>query len=240
MVLEVCVDSFSSILTAKEAGANRIELCSSLNLGGLTPSYGLMQQARNIKGLEIFVMIRPRSGDFLFDEYEFETMKNDIEVVKRIGFDGIVTGVLKSDGRIDIERMQELVELASPLKVVLHRAFDRAKDLMADINLLIEMGICRILTSGQQPNAVLGANFIANLQKEFGDKITIMPGCGVSHLNVEELYQKTKCTNFHLSGRMKVESKMNYRDSLNVESEYILEKADFELIKSMREVLDRL
>ena len=240
MVLEVCVDSFSSLLTAKEAGTDRIELCSALNLGGLTPSYGLMKQASEIKGLEIFVMIRPRSGDFLYNEREFETMKYDIDLVKRFGFDGIVTGILKQDGRIDIERMKVLVELASPLKVVLHRAFDRAKDPIDDIDNLIKIGVCRILTSGQQANALIGADYLANLQELFGDRITIMPGCGVSHLNIEELYQKTKCTNFHLSGRVKVNSKMIFRNSLNVESEFILEHVDFDLIKRVREILDCL
>ena len=240
MILEVCVDSLSSLLTAKKAGANRIELCSSLKSGGLTPSYGLMRQASKIEGLEIFVMIRPRSGDFLYDEYEFETMKYDIELVKEMGFDGIVTGILKADGKIDIKRMRELVELASPLQVVIHRAFDRAKDPEPDINNLIEMGICRILTSGQQANALLGANYIRDIQEKHGDKITIMPGSGVNHLNVEEIYKVTKCTNFHLSGRLKLESKMSYRNGIDGENEYIIEKADFDLIKSIREVLDSL
>lgn len=116
MILEVCVDSYLSMVTAKKAGADRIELCSALNLGGLTPSYGLMKQAREFRDIEIFVMIRPRSGDFLYDDNEFETMQYDISIAKEMGFNGIVTGVLLSNGRIDTNRMKELVKKSLPLE----------------------------------------------------------------------------------------------------------------------------
>jgi copper homeostasis protein len=244
MKLEVCVDSFTSMLTAKNAGADRIELCSALNVGGLTPSFGLLKKAKELKDIEVFVMIRPRSGDFLYDEYEFETMKEDILAVKQMGFDGIVTGILLSDGRIDIERMRELVKVAYPLKVVLHRAFDDAKDPIEDVGKLIEMGVCRILTSGQKPNALEGAKYIAEIQKRFGNSITIMPGCGVSAGNIEEIYNITRCTHYHLSGKVNVGSRMEYRECINrmntPESEFIVERASYDLIKRTRDVLDRL
>lgn len=244
MILEVCVDSYTSIVTAKNAGADRIELCSALNIGGLTPSYGLMKQAKEIEGVEIFVMIRPRSGDFLYDDHEFETMKNDINIAKQMGFGGIVTGILLSDGRIDIDRMRELVEIAIPLKVVLHRAFDDAKDPIEDIPALIEMGVCRILTSGQKANALEGANYIAKIQERFGDTITIMPGCGVNADNIEEIYKLTQCTHYHLSGKVNVGSQMEYRECMKrmntSEGEFVVERADYHLIKKARDVINNL
>lgn len=244
MKLEVCVDSYTSIVTAKNAGADRIELCSALNIGGLTPSYGLMKKAKEIKDMEIFVMIRPRSGDFLYDENEFETMKNDISIAKQMEFDGIVTGVLLRDGRIDIERMRELVKIAYPLKVVLHRAFDDAKNPIEDIDKLIEMGICRILTSGQRANALEGANYIAKIQERFGDSITIMPGCGVNAGNIEEIYRLTGCTHYHLSGKVNIGSQMEYRECIKrmntPVSEFVLERADYDLIKRARDVIDNI
>lgn len=244
MILEVCVDSYTSMITAKMAGADRIELCSALNIGGLTPSYGLMKKAKELKDIEVFVMIRPRSGDFLYDDNEFETMKSDIILAKEMGFQGIVTGILLSDGKIDIVRMKELVKIAHPLKVVLHRAFDDAKDPIEDIRKLIEMGICRILTSGQRKNALEGAEYIREIQKNFGIFITIMPGCGVNANNLEEIYKLTGCTNFHLSGKVNVGSKMEYRECtkrMNTpNSEFIIERADYSLIKRAREVLDTI
>lgn len=244
MILEVCVDSYTSMITAKKAGADRIELCSALNIGGLTPSYGLMKKAKDLKDIEVFVMIRPRSGDFLYDDNEFETMKDDIIIAKEMGFQGVVTGILLNSGKIDIDRMKELVKIAHPLKVVLHRAFDDSKDPMDDIPKLIEMGICRILTSGQRQNALEGASYIGQLQKTFRDYITIMPGCGVNANNLEEVYKLTGCTNFHLSGKVNVGSKMEYRECterMNTpSSEFIVERADYNLIKRAREVLDRI
>ncbi|WP_017415364.1 copper homeostasis protein CutC [Clostridium tunisiense] len=244
MILEVCVDSYTSMITAKKAGADRIELCSALNIGGLTPSYGLMKKAKELKDIEVFVMIRPRSGDFLYDDNEIETMKSDIILAKEMGFQGIVTGILLSDGKIDIVRMKELVKIAHPLKVVLHRAFDDAKDPIEDVPKLIEMGICRILTSGQRKNALEGANYIGEIQKNFGGFITIMPGCGVNANNLEEIYKLTGCTNFHLSGKVNVGSKMEYRECTKrmntANSEFIIERADYRLIKRAREVLDTI
>lgn len=244
MILEVCVDSLTSLLTAKEAGADRIELCSALNLGGLTPSYGLMKQVRSLSGLEIVVMIRPRSGDFLYDENEFQCMKSDIQLAKEMGFDGIVTGVLKSDGKIDLARMEELAKEAYPLKTVLHRAFDHAKDPDRDIQALIQMGISRILTSGQREYAVQAADYIAKIQDEYGDKITIMPGSGVNADNIEELHKITGCYNYHLSGKVNIGSKMEYRGSVGrmkiADSEFIVERADYDLIKGARQALNKI
>lgn len=244
MILEVCVDSLESLLIAKEAGANRIELCSALNIGGLTPSYGLMKQARNIEDLEVFVMIRPRSGDFLYSNREYDTMKYDIEIAKEMGFDGIVTGILLEDGSIDLEKMEELVKLSKPLKVVLHRAFDDARKPEKDIPKLINMGIERILTSGQRESALKGVEYIQAIQRSYGDQITIMPGAGISAENIEMIYNKTGCTHYHMSGKVNVGSRMKYRECIyrknTALSEFIVEKAEYNKIKSTREILDEL
>ncbi|SKC39261.1 copper homeostasis protein CutC [Maledivibacter halophilus] len=242
MILEICVDSYTSMVTAKNAGADRIELCSALNIGGLTPSYGLMKKAKEIKDIEIFVMIRPRCGDFLYDDNEFETMKQDISIAKQMGFDGIVTGILLSNGRIDIDRMSQLVKIAYPLKVSLHRAFDDARNPMEDIPRLIEMGVCRILTSGQRANALEGADYIARLQEKFGDSITIMPGCGVNAGNIKQIYKITKCTHYHMSGKINVDSKMEYRECIKrmntPKSEFVVERADYDLINKVRDIIN--
>lgn len=244
MTLEVTVDSITSMLAAIKAGADRIELCSAHNLGGLTPSYGLIKKAKELKDIEIFVMIRPRSGDFVYDEYEFETMKEDIIAVKEMGIDGIVTGSLLSDGRIDINRMKELVEVTNPLKVVFHRAFDDARDPIEYVDNLIDMGVCRILTSGQRANALEGVEYIAELQKRFGAQIDIMPGGGVNAGNIEQIYNITGCTHYHMSGKVNVESRMEYREYIKrmntPESDLIVERASYDLIKRARNVLDKL
>ena len=244
MILEVCVDSYKSLLTAKKAGADRIELCSALNIGGLTPSYGLMKQAKDLEGIEIFVMIRPRSGNFLYDENEYETMKEDIALARDMGFDGIVTGILKRDGKIDLERMAELVEEAYPLKVVLHRAFDHAKNPEEDMEELIQMGIVRILTSGQRETALEGRSYIANLEEKYGDRITIMPGSGVKKSNIGELYKTTGCREYHMSGKVNIGSPREYRENINKikidESEFIVESADYDKIRAARRVLDQI
>lgn len=240
----MCVDSLKSLLIAKEAGANRIELCSALNIGGLTPSYGLMEQAREVKDIEVFAMIRPRSGDFLYNESEFETMKKDVGLVKKIGLHGIVTGILLENGKIDLERMKEIVELANPLKVVLHRAFDDADQPEKDITSLIDMGIIRILTSGQRKNALEGASFIADIQRKYGDKITIMPGAGINKKNIEEIHNIVKCQHYHMSGKVNVGSNMKYIDYIKrmetPDSELVVDEANYENIKAVRKILDSI
>lgn len=242
MMLEVCVDSYESLMVAKKAGADRIELCSSLNLGGLTPSYGLMVQASRHLDLEIFVMIRPRSGDFLYSKFEFETMKNDIDMVKKLGFNGIVVGILLENGEIDTIRLREIVEYASPLKVVFHRAFDDAKNPEKQINELIDMGIIRILTSGQENSAIEGKGLIKTIQEKYGSQITIMPGAGINSANIGELIESTGCSNYHLSGKVDRGSKMKYlsreNSILNIR-EFSVEEADLEKIKGVKNILNK-
>lgn len=232
MTLEVCVDSYLSLKTAVAAGADRIELCSALNLGGLTPSYGLMQQAidqrerlmsESHKPLEIVVMIRPRSGDFCYNLEEFETMTLDIAQAKAMGFDGVVLGVLLTSGKLDLTRIEALVTLVKPMTIVLHRVFDEAIAPNEDVPALIDMGINRILTSGQKPTALEGAEYIRNLQDQFGHQITIMPGAGVNRETISELIAITGCTDYHMSGKMAVENR---------------QEASFEVIQGVYKILN--
>lgn len=244
MKLEVCVDSYSSALTAIKAGANRLEICSALNIGGLTPSCGLLKQTIEHKEVERFVMIRPRSGDFLYDRSEFMTMLSDIELVRDMGFDGIVTGMLLPNGRIDIASLKDCVEAAYPMAVSMHRAFDHSMDSEEDLLRLIEIGVCRILTSGKKANASEGARFISSLNEKFGTKIEIMPGGGVNADNIEEIYRITKCRNFHLSGRARINSNMVFRNCIREmgiqESEFEIEIAQFDLINKVRRIIDKI
>lgn len=244
MILEVCVDSFDSMDTAMKAGADRIELCSALELGGLTPSYGLMEKASACKDVEVFVMIRPRAGDFLYSEEEFDVMKRDVLKAKELGLTGIVTGILLSDGSIDLKRMKELVTLSHPLPVSFHRAFDDAQEPDRQISDLIDMGVIRILTSGMEESAWEAPDYLKSLQDTFGDQITIMPGAGIRPENIRMLAEKTGCSSFHMSGKSRSESKMEYRADLerrkSASEIYSNNYADYEKIRSVREVLDHI
>ncbi len=244
MTLEVCVDSLESLKIAIKAGADRIELCSALSLGGLTPSYGLMQRALDYIDREIFVMVRPRSGDFLYSPEDYEVMKGEIELIKSLGFHGIVVGFLKEDGRLDLARLEEVVKLARPLKVALHRAFDDAKNPEEDIEELIGLGLVRILSSGQRPRALEGAGFLASLERDYGSRIQIMPGSGVSADNIEELVELTGCKSYHMSARSTYRTAMedlSYTRRMETpEGELFTQRADFDKIRGVREILDRL
>lgn len=201
MKLEICIDSFDGMIGAADGGADRVEICSALSLDGLTPSAGLVDLCCEYEDIEKFVMVRPRPGHFTYDESEIGQMKATILAFKDKPIDGFVLGVLDEEGKLDIEKMKELVYLAFPKKVVLHRAFDYSIDGEEKIEELIKMGVKRILTSGKRPKATLGLDLIKDLQEKYGDKIEIMAGCGVNHENIKEIYEKTHIENFHLSAR---------------------------------------
>ena len=234
--LEVCIDSYASALTAKSAGADRIEVCSALNAGGLTPCYGLIEQVSTLTHVEKVAMIRPRCGDFVYTEEELATMKIDVQLVKAKGFDGIVVGFLKADGRLDLERLKTFVELAKPMKVVLHRAFDCAQEVLEDMPALIHMGIHRVLSSGQEPTAADGAHFLGALQRAYGDQIQIMPGTGVTVEAIESLWLKTRCTHYHMSGKRRRRSAHVLWDEQVLAKE--LCEADHNHIAGVRAALD--
>ena len=210
MKLEICIDSFDGMVGAYFGGADRVEICSALMLDGLTPDVGLVDICCEYRDIEKFVMIRPRPGHFTYDSYEIGQMKASIMAFKDKPIDGFVFGVLDADGRLDIETMKELVYLAFPKKVVLHRAFDYSTDGEEKIEDLIKMGVDRILTSGKNPKAIEGLDLIKGLQEKYGDRIEIMAGSGVSHENIRKIYEKTKIENFHLSARDMGQTETSY------------------------------
>jgi copper homeostasis protein len=178
MICEICVDSVAGVRAAKEAGAQRVELCADLLEGGITPSLGMIRQAQTVVGVDLNVMIRPRGGDFLFNDDEFAAMRADIETAKAEGANGVVIGLLTAAGEIDVGRTRELVALAQPLSVTFHRAFDVAAEPFGALEKLIEIGVDRVLTSGQEPSVLEGLPLIVELMKRAGDCIIIMPGGG--------------------------------------------------------------
>lgn len=216
--LEVIGFNIESCVLAQAAGANRIELCDNPGEGGTTPSYGFIKAAREVLKIELYPIIRPRGGDFLYSDAEFKVMKADVKVCKELGCDGVVIGILNTDGTVDQKRCGELVQLAYPMSVTFHRAFDRVKDAVQALEDVIEIGCERVLTSGLVPNALDGAETLAALIKQADERIIIMPGSGVRSDNIIELAQKTGAVEFHTSARMNIESKMSYKNEAMKES----------------------
>jgi copper homeostasis protein len=209
--LEICVDSVESAINAQKGGANRVELCDNLPEGGTTPSYGTILSARQNLDILLHVIIRPRGGDFLYSDREYEIMKRDIEMCGEIGADGIVIGLLNADGTVDVERTQQLVKIADTMNVTFHRAFDMCSDPMRGLEDIILTGATRILTSGQKDTVPQGVNLISTLVKQAGDRITIMPGSGLDEYNIADMARATGAREFHLTGRKIVESGMKFR-----------------------------
>jgi copper homeostasis protein len=222
-----------------EGGADRIELCAALTEGGTTASYGTIKKCREAFNVQLFPIIRTRSGDFLYTDEEFEIMMNEVTLCKDLGCDGIVIGLLNKNGEIDIKRASKLIELAYPLEVTFHRAFDRCKDPFEALEQLIETGCQRILTSGQQPAAPQGIDLITQLVKAAGERIIIMPGSGVRKENIKELAEKTGAKEFHSSLRGKKKSKMEFiHPSFSDSTEsYINPAIDSEEVKALRSAL---
>ena len=183
MIIEVCAESYEYALKAEKAGADRIELCKDLHLDGLTPNYETAKRTIDSLNIPVFILIRPREGDFIYSDEEFELMKQDILKFKEMGCKGIVSGVLNDDNSIDIERTKELVELSESLEFTFHRAFDVVSDPFKEINRLIEIGVDRVLTSGQKDKAIDGLDLLEELKDISKNRITIMPGSGISNTN---------------------------------------------------------
>jgi len=242
MTLEIVVYNIESALKAQEGRADRIELCDNPGEGGTTPSYGTIENVRQNVNLDVFVMIRPRGGDFHYSNYEFHSMKRDIDQCQKLSVDGVVFGILNEDGTIDKKRCTELIKRARPLKVTCHRAFDMTRDPFEALEDCIEVGFNRILTSGQQPQAVKGVDMIAELIKKANGRIAIMPGSGVNESTVEEIVSKTKATEIHFSATAFRDSAMTYKNP-NIAgmgdeegSEFKLRSVDPNRIKKMREL----
>ncbi len=211
ILVEACVDGVPSALAAEAGGARRLELCSGLAEGGLTPSAGLIEMVRERVRLPLFVLIRPRGGDFLYDAEEFEVMRRDVTTAGLLGADGVVLGVLQSNGMVDAERTAALIEAARPLDVTFHRAFDFTRDAEAALDRLIALGADRVLTSGQAGRAVDGVATIAALVQQAAGRIGIMAGGGIRPDNVKAVVQGSGVTEVHLRGSGAVQSGMEFR-----------------------------
>jgi copper homeostasis protein len=208
---EVCVDSIAGIRAAREADAERVELCANLLEGGTTPSLGTILVARKVADIKLHVMIRPRGGDFLYDEDEIATMEADIASAKSAGVDGVVFGVLTRDGRVDRETTERLIARARPVSVTFHRAFDMTPEPLIALETLIELGVDRILTSGQEPTAYEGAERIAELIKAAVDRVIILPGGGINARNVARIAAVTGASEIHFAARVSTTSAMRFR-----------------------------
>ena len=184
MIIEVCAESYEYALKAEKAGADRIELCKDLHLDGLTPDYESAKRTIDTLDIPVFILIRPRGGDFIYSHEEFELMKRDILKFKKMGCKGIVSGVLNDDNTIDIKKTKELVELSRPLEFTFHRAFDKVSNPLYEIENLIGLGIDRVLTSGQKEKAIDGLVLLKQLNSISNNRIKIMPGSGINKSNI--------------------------------------------------------
>lgn len=237
--LEVIAFNIQSVIAAGKSGAYRIELCDNPGEGGTTPSYGMIKTAREKTSLQLYPIIRPRGGDFLYSDEEFEIMKKDILLCKALQCDGVVTGLLQADGSVDNERTAQLAEAAYPLGVTFHRAFDRVANPFEALETVINCGCERILTSGLKPTAPEGADTIAELIRQSNDRISIMPGSGVRADNILNLAKQTQAFEFHSSARINIPSAMAY---INTGMNEALESTvlNIEEVKKMVEELERL
>jgi copper homeostasis protein len=208
--LEVIAFDIESCIAIENAGAHRIELCDSPADGGTTASYGFIKKARAKTNIELYPIIRPRGGDFFYSDDEFDIMKADVMHCKNMGCDGIVIGILTDDGNVDKEKCRQLIQLAYPLGVTFHRAFDRVNNASQALEDIIDIGCERILTSGLQPNAMGGMQQISSLIKQADERIIIMPGSGVRSTNIAEIAKYTNAKEFHTSARMVIGSSMEY------------------------------
>ncbi|HYT70392.1 MAG TPA: copper homeostasis protein CutC [Gemmatimonadales bacterium] len=239
ILVEACVDSIESALAAAAGGAHRIELCANLVEGGTTPSAGTLAVCRAHLDIPIFVLVRPRRGDFLYSAAELTVMLEDIRHAKQAGAHGIVTGVLRADGRIDEDRTRELMAAARPLRVTFHRAFDVCRDATEALETLIALGVDGVLTSGQAATAPEGAKTIARLVRQAAGRIGILPGGGITADNVSALVGATGVTEVHLTGAVTRPSGMTFRAPEVVignaapRSEYEWSVTDAERIRSV-------
>ncbi|RDC57632.1 copper homeostasis protein CutC [Pedobacter chinensis] len=243
-VLEVCANSYESALAAQNGGAKRVELCDNLAEGGTTPSYGQIALSKKNLSIEIWPIIRPRGGDFLYSDTEFELMKEDVKICKSLNCDGIVIGILKANGNVDLERCAEIIEIAKPMPVAFHRAFDMSNDQEKALEDLIALGMVRILSSGGAPSAIHGAEKLAKLIKQANSRISIMPGAGINKSNIQELIVNTGATEFHASAKVFVSSKMEFRNNEtkmgSIEDEYQYELTSTEKVKELVEIIGKI
>ena len=210
MLFEICVDSIAGVRAAKDAGAQRVELCADLLEGGITPSRGMIRVARAV-GIRMHVIIRPRGGDFLYDSDEFSVMEADIDAAKEEGADGVVIGLLNADGAIDAARTEKLIRRARPLAVTFHRAFDMTPDPFAALDTLISLGVERVLTSGQEATVLEGLPLLEELTRRGGDRIIVMPGGGITPRNAGRIAAALRPREMHFAALTEEAGGMRYR-----------------------------
>lgn len=231
--LEICVGSLQSALAAQTGGADRIELCDNLAEGGTTPSYGMLRQCKKLLKIPFFPIIRPRGGNFIFSNDEFEIMKEDVICCRDLGCEGIVIGILSSDGSIDTERCSELISLAGNMEITFHRAFDRCSDLERGLEDIIQMGCHRVLTSGGKEYAFEGIEILKSLVTQAGTRIIIMPGSGINELNLHKIAKETAAHEFHTTAKKLIEYDI---DPINGEPYRALETSA-ENVSKLKEIL---
>ncbi len=212
MLFEVCVDSIESALAAERGGADRVELCSDLIEGGLTPSCGVLKVARERLRIGIMAMVRPRGGDFCYSDAEFDAMVHDVRMAKQVGASGVVFGLLTPDGEVDVDRTGRLITEARPLAVTFHRAFDMTRDAFAALETLVTLGVDRVLTSGLEPSVLEGLPLVAELVARARGRIIVMPGGGVTDRNIARILAALPATELHFAGGEPVESRMRFRN----------------------------
>lgn len=243
-MVEICCFSLESAIIAQEAGAKRVELCGGMFEGGTTPSAGLIKRVRACLAIQLYVMIRPRGGDFCYSKTEFEVMQEDIELAKSLGADGVVFGILNPDGSIDKVRTKILVDLASPMKVTFHRAFDVAQNPRQALEDIIECACERILTSGQKNTALEGIDCLKALVEQANNRIEIMAGSGVHAANAEK-FVSIGIKTLHLTGKSTRDGKMLYRKkgvsmaSISQTNEHEYYEADAEKCKAVVDIMNR-
>jgi len=208
--IEICVEGIDGLLAAQKAGADRVELCAGLLEGGLTPSIGMVREALKLSTIPFNVIVRPRGGDFLYSEHEFQSMLRDVEALRDLGVAGVVIGCLTEDGRVDIERTRTLVRAAKPLTVTFHRAFDMTRDYREAIEDLVQCGVDRVLTSGQRRTALEGIDILADSVALAGDRLIVMVCGGLNADNIGEVIERTGASEAHFSATRTLPSAMTY------------------------------
>ena len=240
--IEICLESVESVITTEKGGADRVEFCADLFEGGTTPSLGTFKVAKANSSIVMSVMIRPRGGDFCYSDLEFEAMKEDIRLFKEAGADCVVFGILTPDGEIDVKRNKALIELARPMEVTFHRAFDMTRNAERSLETLIGLGVDRLLTSGLEATVMEGLETLASLVKQAGDRIIVMPGCGITERNFAFLDSKVAAKEYHVFLPGTTESRMTYRpDHIYMggmlrQAEFAVSHTDLSRVKSVTKI----
>ena len=240
MILEIATNSVASALAAQEGGAGRVELCTALELGGLTPSHAQIALARERLRIPLYVLIRPRAGDFLYSDLECETMQRDIETCVALGCDGVVLGILDADGRVDAARCRTLIAAAGKLGVTFHRAFDLSRDPAQALEDIVALGCERLLTSGAQASALDGAPLIRDLVVQAAGRVAVMPGAGVTAQNIATLAATTGAHEFHASAKRQLPSGMQHRRPLLGDMESGELRSDATQVRALANALETM